>query len=62
VLFNEAFSCWTIQHRIDSWQANDELEWILKEAAVAYSMYYLGICLKGLKKIRKDFSPGRHLK
>jgi hypothetical protein len=60
-LFNGAFSRWTIQHRIKGWQANDELKRIFKEAVMAYSRRYIGICPKGLKKARKDFSPGWYL-
>jgi hypothetical protein len=35
----------------------DELERIWKEAAVASSRYYAGICLQGLEKTTKFISP-----
>jgi hypothetical protein len=37
----------------------DELERIWKEAAVASSRYYAGICLQGLEKTSKFISQDR---
>jgi hypothetical protein len=35
---------------------NGEFECIWKEAVVVYSMYYLGVCLEGLRKAMESFS------
>jgi hypothetical protein len=38
------------------WLMSDDLERIWKEAAMAYSKYYPGICLDGLRKTTENLS------